>query len=67
MACSYQQSSVHATPASKSCEKATAKLAVKIGIGLLDGKKPEQVTTLIPSKLITRDNVKDYIGWTADR
>ena len=46
---------------------AMAKLAVKIGIGLINGKKPDQVTTLIPSKLVTRDNVNEYVGWAADR
>jgi ribose transport system substrate-binding protein len=38
-------------------------LAVEIGIGLLNGKKPEKVVNLVPSSLVTRDNVKDYKGW----
>ncbi len=46
---------------------AMAQLAVKLGNDLLQGKKPEQLVTLLPSKLITRENVKDYKGWTAAR
>ena len=34
---------------------------------LLQGKKPDQLITLVPSKLITRDNVNDYKGWQAVR
>ena len=44
-----------------------ARKAVQIGVDLLNGKEPAQKVTLIPSKLITRDNVKDYKGWTSDR
>jgi len=46
---------------------AQATLAVKIGADLLAGKKPDPVTTLLPSKLITRDNINDYVGWAAER
>ncbi len=46
---------------------AMAQLATKIGIDLINGKKPEQQVTLLPSKLVTRDNVADYKGWTAKR
>jgi ribose transport system substrate-binding protein len=46
---------------------AMAQLATEIGIGLINGKKPEQQVTLMPSKLVTRDNVADYKGWTAAR
>lgn len=46
---------------------AMAQLATKIGIDLLNGKKPEQQVTLLPSKLVTRDNIADYKGWTAKR
>ena len=38
--------------------------AVEIGYNVLQGKKPEQETILIPVKLITRDNVNEYTGWT---
>jgi ribose transport system substrate-binding protein len=46
---------------------AMAQLAVKLGVEALNGKKPEQTITLMESKLVTRDNVKDYKGWTAPR
>ena len=46
---------------------AMAQLATKIGIDLINGKKPAQQVTLMPSKLVTRDNVADYKGWTAAR
>jgi ribose transport system substrate-binding protein len=46
---------------------AMAQLATEIGIGLINGKKPEQQVTLLPSKLVTRDNIADYKGWTAAR
>ena len=46
---------------------AMAQLATEIGIGLINGKKPEQQVTLLPSKLVTRENVADYKGWTAAR
>ncbi|PKR87767.1 ABC transporter [Pleomorphomonas diazotrophica] len=46
---------------------AMAQLATQIGIDLLNGKKPEQQVTLMPSKLVTRDNIADYKGWTAAR
>ncbi len=39
--------------------------AVEIGYNILQGKKPEKVMTLIPVKLITRDNVGEYKGWNA--
>ena len=41
--------------------------AVDIGIDLLNGKEPSQKVTLLPSKLVTRDNVNDYKGWAAVR
>jgi ribose transport system substrate-binding protein len=44
-----------------------AQLAVKLGVEQLNGKKPEQQITLMPSKLVTRDNVNDYKGWTSPR
>lgn len=46
---------------------AMAQLAVKLGVEALNGKKPAQTVTLMESKLITRDNVKDYKGWTSPR
>ena len=46
---------------------AMAQLATEIGIGLINGKKPEQQVTLMPSKLETRENIADYKGWTPAR
>ena len=46
---------------------AMAQLAVKLGVDAMNGKKPEQTVTLMESKLVTRDNVKDYKGWTSPR
>lgn len=42
-----------------------AQIAVEIGYGVMNGKKPEKQEVLLPSKLVTRDNVKDYVGWSA--
>lgn len=44
-----------------------ARLAVQEGVGLLNGKKPAQNPLLMDSKLVTRENVKDYKGWTSAR
>ncbi|MGD0102576.1 MAG: ABC transporter substrate-binding protein [Rhodopila sp.] len=44
-----------------------ARLAVQEGVGLLNGKKPETNPLLMDSKLVTRENVGEYKGWTADR
>lgn len=44
-----------------------ARRAIKLGATILDGKKPENPVELIPSKLITRDNVGEYMGWTSER
>ena len=41
-----------------------AQKAVEVGYDILQGKKPEKDTILIPVKLITRDNVNEYTGWT---
>jgi ribose transport system substrate-binding protein len=41
------------------------KLAVKLGVDLVNGKKPEKVLTLVPSSLVTRENVGQYVGWNA--
>lgn len=40
-------------------------LAVKIGDGIMNGKKPANPMLLMPSKLITRANVAEYKGWTS--
>jgi ribose transport system substrate-binding protein len=44
-----------------------ARMAVQTGNDILNGKQPEQKVTLMPSKLVTRDNVNDYKGWTSAR
>jgi ribose transport system substrate-binding protein len=41
-----------------------AEEAVKIGYGIMQGKKPKEELTLIPVGLITRENVDRYAGWT---
>jgi ribose transport system substrate-binding protein len=43
---------------------AMAEKAVEVGAEILQGKKPEKDTILVPVKLITRENVNDYQGWT---
>jgi ribose transport system substrate-binding protein len=42
-----------------------ARTAVEIGQEILRGGKPEPNTVLIPSQLVTRDNVAEYKGWTS--
>jgi ribose transport system substrate-binding protein len=44
-----------------------ARRAVQLGVGILGGQKPASTVELLPSKLVTRDNIKDYKGWTSDR
>ena len=43
---------------------AMGKLAVETGIGIMNGKKPDDPMILMPSQLITRDNVGGYAGWS---
>jgi ribose transport system substrate-binding protein len=43
---------------------AMAEKAVEVGADIMQGKKPEKDMILIPVKLITRENVNDYQGWT---
>jgi ribose transport system substrate-binding protein len=40
---------------------------VQVGVSILDGKKPASTVELLPSKLVTRDNIAEYKGWTSDR
>lgn len=42
-----------------------ARLAVQQGVKLLEGKKLAHDTMLMNSKLVTRDNVNDYKGWSS--
>ncbi|NWA24965.1 ABC transporter substrate-binding protein [Pseudomonas gingeri] len=44
---------------------AMAQQAVMIGNDLLNGKPPAQALTLLTPKLITRDNVGSYTGWSS--
>ena len=44
-----------------------ARKAVQVGSDIMNGKKPADPVTLLPSVLVTRDTVKDYKGWTAVR
>ncbi len=43
---------------------AMAQKAVEVGVDVMKGKKPEKDLILIPTKLITRENVNEYQGWT---
>ncbi len=42
-----------------------ARLAVQAGVKILNGEKPAEEVQLMDSKLVTRDNVKDFQGWTS--
>ena len=44
-----------------------ARKATALGVQILAGQKPANPVTLLPSVLVTRDNVKDYKGWAAAR
>jgi len=44
-----------------------AQNAVSIGYDIMNGKKPANPVMLMPSKLVDRDNVMQYKGWTASR
>jgi ribose transport system substrate-binding protein len=44
-----------------------ARRAVQLGVGILNGQKPASTVELLPSKLVTRDNIAQYKGWTSDR
>lgn len=40
------------------------KMAVQAGVEIMNGKKPENPMVLMAPKLVTRDNVGSYGGWT---
>jgi len=44
-----------------------AQEAVQVGYDIMNGKKPADPIILMPSTLITRDNVNDYKGWSSPR
>ncbi|MGO4571834.1 ABC transporter substrate-binding protein [Microvirga sp. 2TAF3] len=46
---------------------AMAQQAVTIGYDIMNGKKPENTMILMPSSLITRENVGEYKGWSSPR
>ncbi|HSK39538.1 MAG TPA: ABC transporter substrate-binding protein, partial [Arenibaculum sp.] len=46
---------------------AMAQTAVEVGYAIMQGNEPENEMVLLPSTLITRDNVEDYQGWSAPR
>ena len=43
---------------------AMGKLAVQTGVGIMNGQKPTDPMILMPSQLVTRENVGTYGGWT---
>ena len=44
-----------------------AQTAVEVGYKIMNGEKPAETVILLPSELITRDNVADYKGWSTPR
>jgi len=46
---------------------AMAQTAVGIGYGIMNGKNPANPMVLLPSTLVTRDNVNSYKGWSSSR
>ncbi|SEE71054.1 monosaccharide ABC transporter substrate-binding protein, CUT2 family [Rhizobiales bacterium GAS188] len=44
-----------------------ARRAVQVGVAILKGSKPASSVELLPSKLVTRDNIGQYQGWTSAR
>jgi ribose transport system substrate-binding protein len=44
-----------------------AEEAVSVGYKILSGTTPEKTVTLLPSKLVDRNNVDQYVGWDAVR
>jgi ribose transport system substrate-binding protein len=44
-----------------------AQQAVSVGYDMMNGKKPSSTTILLPSTLVTRENVGSYKGWSSPR
>jgi ribose transport system substrate-binding protein len=44
-----------------------AQQAVSVGYDLMNGKKPSSSMILLPSTLVTRENVGNYKGWSSPR
>ncbi|MEO8668607.1 MAG: substrate-binding domain-containing protein [Bauldia sp.] len=40
--------------------------AVQVGFKVFNGEKPEAPVILITPTIVNRDNIKDYMGWTAN-
>jgi len=56
---------IHASASQDPYEMAVR--AVRAGNDLLNGKRPEQVKTLITPTLITPENISDFHGWSSSR
>lgn len=41
--------------------------AAEMALGVIKGQKPAESTVLLDTKLVTADNVNDYVGWDAKR
>jgi len=41
--------------------------AAEMALGVIKGRKPAESTVLLDTKLVTADNVNDYVGWDAKR
>jgi len=61
------KSATHVAASSSQDPWAIARMAIETGYDLLNGKAPAQSMVLLPSTLVTRDNVKSYRGWTQSR
>jgi len=46
---------------------AMAQMGVDVGVKILKGEKPAESVILMPSTLVTRENVGEYKGWTSER
>ena len=46
---------------------AMAQMGVDVGVKILHGEKPAESVILMPSTLVTRENVGEYKGWTSER
>jgi ribose transport system substrate-binding protein len=42
------------------------RMAVQAGVKILDGQKPDHDVVQMDSKMVTRDNVNEYKGWTSN-
>jgi ribose transport system substrate-binding protein len=42
------------------------RMAVQAGVKILEGQKPDRVVVQMGSKMVTRDNVNEYKGWTSN-